>query len=67
MFIMPRDLFFEYCEFLFNILFEIEKQINFDEYTTNGKRVLGYLAERILSAFVWKKSEEKLKLLKDSL
>ena len=64
MFIMPRDLFFEYCEFLFNILFEIEKQINFDEYTTNGKRVLGYLAERILSAFVWKKSEEKLNILK---
>ena len=64
MFIMPKDLFFEYCEFLFSILFEIEKQINFEEYTTNGKRTLGYLAERILSAFVWKKEEEGLDILK---
>ena len=64
MFIMPRDLFFEYCEFLFSILFEVEKQINFSEYTTNGKRTMGYLAERVLSAFVWKKEEEGLDILK---
>ena len=64
MFIMPRKMFFEYCEFLFNILFEIEKQINFNEYTTNGKRVLGYLAERILCIFVWKKEAEGLNILK---
>lgn len=64
MFIMPKEMFFEYCEFLFDILFEIEKQINWDEYTTNGKRTLGYLAERILSFFVWKKEEEGLDILK---
>ena len=64
MFIMPKNLFFEYCEFLFNILFEIEKHIDFNEYTTNGKRVLGYLAERILSAFVWKKEQDGLNILK---
>lgn len=64
MFIMPKDLFFEYCEFLFSILFEIEKQLDFNEYTTNGKRVLGYLAERVLSAFVWKKQADGLNIMK---
>ena len=64
MFLMPKDLFFEYCEFLFNILFEVEKHIDFNDYSTNGKRVLGYLAERILSAFVWKKQEDGLNILK---
>ncbi len=64
MFIMPKKIFFEYCEFLFSILFEIEKQINLDEYTINGKRTLGYLAERILTAFVWKKQDEGANILK---
>lgn len=64
MFIMPKSLFFEYCEFLFDILFKIEGQVNFENYTTNGKRTLGYLAERVLSVFVWKKQEENYKILK---
>ncbi|MCM1265223.1 MAG: DUF4422 domain-containing protein [Candidatus Gastranaerophilales bacterium] len=64
MFIMKRDMFFEYCEFLFDVLFKIEQTINFEEYSTNGKRTLGYLAEDLLSMFVWKKEEEHKKILK---
>ncbi len=64
MFIMKKELFFEYCDFLFGVLFEVEKQRDFESYTINGKRTLGYLAERILSAFVWKKQEENAKILK---
>lgn len=64
MFIMKKELFFEYCEFLFSILFDIGQEIDFEQYTTNGKRTLGYLAERMLSFFVWKKQEENLKILK---
>jgi hypothetical protein len=58
MFIMKKDLFFEYCEFLFGVLFEIEKAVDFEEYSTNGKRTLGYLAEDLLSVFVWRKEAE---------
>lgn len=65
MFIMRRELFFEYCEFLFNILFELERQTDFTNYSTNGKRTLGYLAEELLAFFVWKKQEEnQIKILK---
>lgn len=51
MFIMKKELFFEYCEFLFEILFEIEKSVDFSVYETNGKRSLGYLAEIMLTIF----------------
>ena len=64
MFVMKKELFFEYCEFLFGTLFEIEKDFDYDSYSTNGKRTLGYLAERMLSFFVWKKQEEGLNILK---
>lgn len=64
MFIMKKELFFEYCEFLFGVLFKIESEINFDEYSTNGKRTLGYLAENLLSMFVWKKESENMNVLK---
>lgn len=64
MFIMKKELFFEYCEFLFGVLFKLEEQIDFEDYSINGKRTLGYLAENLLSIFVWKKETENLKILK---
>ncbi len=59
MFIMTRELFFEYCEFLFSILFELDKRVDFSSYSNNGKRSLGYLAEELLAIFVWKKQQDK--------
>lgn len=64
MFIMKKELFFEYCEFLFGVLFKIENEIKFDEYSTNGKRTLGYLAENLMTMFVWKKEFEQMNILK---
>ena len=64
MFIMKKDLFFEYCSFCFDVLFRVENQTNFENRTTNGKRALGYLAELLLSIFVWEKQKENLKILK---
>ena len=64
MFIMKRELLFKYCEFLFDILFEIENSVDFTTYGPNGKRTLGYLAE-ILSAlfFVIKDPNKQYKKL----
>ncbi len=64
MFIMKKDYFFEYCDFLFNVLFEVENRINFDSYTVNGKRTLGYLAELLLTFYIWKKEQENISILK---
>lgn len=65
MFIMKRELFFEYCDFLFPILFELENRIDFTDYSQNGKRSVGYLAEILLTVFVRKKQrEENLRILR---
>ena len=58
MFVMRRKLYFEYMDFLFNILKAVENRVDFSGYSDNGKRTLGYLAEALLSVFVWKKQEE---------
>ena len=51
MFIMPRQLFEQYCEMIFPILFKL------DDYNTNAKtftakRAAGYLAEFLTSMFI---------------
>lgn len=65
MFIMKKDLFFEYSEFLFGVLREIENQVDFNDYSLNGKRSLGYLAEILQTIFVNKlNSDSKIRILK---
>ncbi|EJI4897107.1 DUF4422 domain-containing protein, partial [Campylobacter coli] len=51
MFIMPKEEFFEYCIFLFGVLFECRKQIDISEYNTVEQRVFGYLGEWICGIF----------------
>lgn len=58
MFIMRRDLFFEYCDFVFPILFEIDSKIDYKNRGTRGGRVLGYLGEFLLSIFIFHKERE---------
>ena len=47
MFLMPKYLFDNYCNFLFSILFQIEHQILQSPYSRQ-RRVIGYLAESLL-------------------
>lgn len=51
MFIMRKDLFDKYCDFLFNILFEVEKNADISEYDPFQARVFGRLSEMLLD--VW--------------
>lgn len=44
-FIMKSQLFNDYCEWLFNLLFLVEPHIDSTYYSINGKRTIGYLAE----------------------
>lgn len=50
-FVMRRDLLNDYCQWLFDILFEAEKRIDTSTYNDYNKRVLGFLGERLLD--VW--------------
>lgn len=58
MVIMKKNVFNDYCQWLFNILFEVEKQISIskDPYQS---RVFGFLAERLLNIYMRKLEENK--------
>ncbi len=54
MFVMRKDLFDEYSNFLFTILQAVDKQIDSTNFSTAKKRFLGYLGEFTLSLFIMK-------------
>ncbi|WP_088656142.1 DUF4422 domain-containing protein [Geofilum rhodophaeum] len=51
MFIMRQDLFHNYCNWLFPILFEIEKNIDYSHMTAFDARLLGRISELLFD--VW--------------
>ena len=51
MFIMKKDIYRKYCEWLFDILFEVEKHINTTWYSVEEYRVMEYLAERLYGIY----------------
>ena len=57
MFIMKRELFFEYSDWMFKILREVERvcPIPSDKYFA---RIFGFISERLLNIFVYKKRAE---------
>ncbi|MCX2717305.1 DUF4422 domain-containing protein [Helicobacter sp. MIT 21-1697] len=52
LFVMKKELYFEYCEFLFSVLFEAQKRIDIQYYTPYQQRIYGFLAERLLNVFL---------------
>lgn len=52
MFIMKKELFDKYSEWLFNILFHLESRIDISSYDVQEKRVFGYLSERLINVWI---------------
>lgn len=52
MFYTNRKIFDEYCLWLFDVLFYVEKQINTAKYSSYQKRVFGFLAERLFNVWI---------------
>ena len=52
MFIMRKELLDEYCAWLFDILFEVEKRLDISSYSEYDRRVFGFLGERLLDVWV---------------
>lgn len=53
-FIMKKELFDDYCSFIFPILFEVENRIDFSNRSLYDSRVCGYLAEFLLDTWIIK-------------
>lgn len=62
MFFMPKDVFDEYCTWLFDILFELEKrvEVSHDNYQS---RVFGFISERLLTLYFDHLKKYKIKNL----
>ena len=54
MFIAKRDVFLDYCSFLFPVLFEAERRLDISSYDEYAARVYGFLSERLLLVFIKK-------------
>ena len=52
MFIMKYNIFINYCGFLFDVLFKIEKELG------NVNRLYGYISERLLDVYINKNNYE---------
>ena len=64
MFIMKRELFQDYAAWLFDILFEVEKEIDTTDYSVEEFRIFGYLAERLCGIYsTWLKKRGDLNIL----
>lgn len=57
MFVMSRQLFDSYCEWIFPILFRLEKKIDVMGLGAAERRAVGFIAERLLTVFVLKQRD----------
>lgn len=63
MFISNKKIYNEYYDWLFKILFELEKHVNIENYTDYDKRIYGFLSERLLNVWIEKNKHLKIKEL----
>lgn len=54
MFVMKKEVFDNYCKWLFSILFDLENKIDIKNRNEYQKRVFGYIAERLLDVWIAK-------------
>lgn len=58
--IMKKELFFQYCSFLFDILVDLEKEFDYTSLSAYDQRLAGVIAERLSGIFIsYQISQEK--------
>lgn len=52
MFIMKKQPFQEYCDWLFGVLFKLKEEVDISDYTQNEQRVFGFISELLLDVWI---------------
>lgn len=52
MFVMRKDYYDRYCEWLFGILGELEKRVDISSYDQYEARIFGFVSERLLDVWI---------------
>lgn len=60
MFIARKEIFDDYYNWLFDILFELEKRTDLSGYDDYNKRLFGFMSERLFNVWLIKHSELKV-------
>lgn len=67
MIITKKEILDEYCQFLFKVLFEIEKRVDISDYDDYQIRIFGFISERLLRVWIFMQSyrvkEEEVRTL----
>lgn len=61
-FIMKKEIFFEYCEWIFGVLFKLYEENDFTDLDIYQKRSVGFISERLTGIFFEKLKKQKLKI-----
>lgn len=62
MFIMKKELFFEYCNFVFPILLKLYKMPKYHQQSERNQRMIAFIAERLSGMFFSIKIQENIKV-----
>lgn len=54
MFVMRRDLYDDYMQWMFSILFELEKRVDITGWDTYESRIYGFVSELLLDVWLEK-------------
>lgn len=63
MFYTRKEQLDNYCEWLFSILFELEKRVDISQYDSFQSRIYGFISEELFNVWLDKNSQLKVKYL----